>query len=150
VWLVFFFRNKLTSVPMSRVTLRNVQSRQLSEHPDFRSPHRACRSIASWWIIFVLTRTKSLTAKPNVVVEWLAFLFRIREVLGSNIGLETGYPDWGFSWFSSVPPGKCLANTLNLATTTSFHILSYHYSLSFSHSTLYNLNCWKCRHIKYE
>jgi hypothetical protein len=30
---------------------------------------------------------------PNVVVEWLAFLLRIREVPGSNLGPETGYPD---------------------------------------------------------
>jgi hypothetical protein len=28
------------------------------------------------------------------------------EVTGSNIGPETGYTDWEFSWFSSFPPGK--------------------------------------------
>jgi hypothetical protein len=43
---------------------------------------------------------------PNVVVEWLTPLLRIREVPGSNPGTETGYPDEGFSWLSSVPPGK--------------------------------------------
>jgi hypothetical protein len=31
---------------------------------------------------------------PNVVVEWLAFLLRIREIPGSNLGPETGCPDW--------------------------------------------------------
>jgi hypothetical protein len=30
---------------------------------------------------------------PNIVVERLTFLLRIREVTGSNLGLETGYPD---------------------------------------------------------
>jgi hypothetical protein len=30
---------------------------------------------------------------PNVVVEWLPILLRIWEVPGSNLGLETGYPD---------------------------------------------------------
>jgi hypothetical protein len=30
---------------------------------------------------------------PNVMVEWLTLLFRIREVPGSNLGPETGYPD---------------------------------------------------------
>jgi hypothetical protein len=30
---------------------------------------------------------------PNVVVEWLTFLLRIREVTGSNLSLETSYPD---------------------------------------------------------
>jgi K+-sensing histidine kinase KdpD len=28
----------------------------------------------------------------------------IREVLGSNPGRDTDYPDYGCSWFSSVPP----------------------------------------------
>jgi hypothetical protein len=31
------------------------------------------------------------------VVEWLIFLFRFREVTGSNLGAETGYLDCGFS-----------------------------------------------------
>jgi hypothetical protein len=30
---------------------------------------------------------------PNIVVERLTFLLRIRKVTGSNLGLETGYPD---------------------------------------------------------
>jgi hypothetical protein len=30
---------------------------------------------------------------PNVVVEWLSLLLRIREVPISNFGPETGYPD---------------------------------------------------------
>jgi hypothetical protein len=28
----------------------------------------------------------------NVMVKWLTLLLRIREVLGSNLGPETGYP----------------------------------------------------------
>jgi hypothetical protein len=38
----------------------------------------------------------------NVVVKWLIFLHHIREVPGSNLGPETGYPDLSFSWFASV------------------------------------------------
>jgi hypothetical protein len=30
---------------------------------------------------------------PNVVVEWLTLLLLIREVLGTDLGPETGYPD---------------------------------------------------------
>jgi hypothetical protein len=30
---------------------------------------------------------------PNVIVEWLTILLRIREVSGSNLGPETSYPD---------------------------------------------------------
>jgi hypothetical protein len=43
---------------------------------------------------------------PNVVVECLTLLFRIRRVSGSNPYPETSYPDWSFPWFSSVPPDK--------------------------------------------
>jgi hypothetical protein len=50
---------------------------------------------------------------PNVMVEWLALLLRILEVPGSNLGPETGHSDWGFSWFSSIPPGKCQDSTLS-------------------------------------
>jgi hypothetical protein len=33
------------------------------------------------------------TERPNVVVEWLTLLLRIREVQGSNLGPETVYPE---------------------------------------------------------
>jgi hypothetical protein len=42
----------------------------------------------------------------NIVVKWLTLLLHNQEVPGSNIGSETGYPDWGISWFFSVPPGN--------------------------------------------
>jgi hypothetical protein len=31
--------------------------------------------------------------KPKVLAEWLTLLLRIREIPGSNIGPEIGYPD---------------------------------------------------------
>jgi hypothetical protein len=37
----------------------------------------------------------------------LTLLFRTVKVTNSNLGLETGHHDWGFSWFSSVHSGKC-------------------------------------------
>jgi hypothetical protein len=50
---------------------------------------------------------------PNVVVEWLTLLLHIREVPGLLLGPPvTGYPDWDFSWFSSVPPSECRDSTL--------------------------------------
>jgi hypothetical protein len=52
--------------------------------------------------------------KPNVVVKWLTLVLRIREVPGSNLGQQTGYPDWSFSWFPSVSPGKCCNMYLQL------------------------------------
>jgi hypothetical protein len=58
------------------------------------------------------------------MLEWLTFLLHILEVPGSNLSQETGYPDWGFSWFSSVLPGNCRDSTLNQARTAFFHILS--------------------------
>jgi hypothetical protein len=33
------------------------------------------------------------TVVPNVVVEWFTLLLHIRDIPGSNLGPETGYPD---------------------------------------------------------
>jgi hypothetical protein len=46
------------------------------------------------------------TFNPNVVIVWLTSLFRIWEVLGSNFGLQTGYPDGGLRGFSFSPSRK--------------------------------------------
>jgi hypothetical protein len=35
----------------------------------------------------------AVTNTPNIMVEWLALLLRIREDQVSNLDLETGYPD---------------------------------------------------------
>jgi hypothetical protein len=40
----------------------------------------------------------------RIVVEWLTFLLLIREVLGSNLGQETGYPDMVFLNASNQKP----------------------------------------------
>jgi hypothetical protein len=53
------------------------------------------------------------TRQSKVTADWLAILLRIREVLASNLGPETGYPVWGISWISSVSPGKWRGGTLN-------------------------------------
>jgi hypothetical protein len=66
---------------------------------------------------------------PDVEVEWLSLLSRIRKVPASTLGSEISYPDFDFSRFSSVHPGQCRYSGLNWTTTASFHILS---SLSFS------------------
>jgi hypothetical protein len=58
------------------------------------------------------------------MVEWLAFLLRIREMPASNLGLDSGYPDEDFSWFYSDSPGECQDGTLNYTTVTSFQIIS--------------------------
>jgi hypothetical protein len=77
---------------------------------------------------------------PNVVVEWLTLLLRIREVQGSNLG----YPDWGFSWFSSVPPGKFWDSTLKLGNDRFLpHPFQYITHSSHLHSMLYDLSHWK-------
>jgi hypothetical protein len=39
--------------------------------------------------------------EKNVVVEWLRHLFRIREIVGSNLSTENGYPDRVFVVFLS-------------------------------------------------
>jgi hypothetical protein len=62
----------------------------------------------------ILFRTIRGKDAPNVMLECLTLLFRIQEVSGSNLGLETGYPRSGFSWFSSVLPDKCWDSALKL------------------------------------
>jgi hypothetical protein len=47
------------------------------------------------------------------MVEWLTLLIRIREVRGSNLSLETGYPNSGFRGFS-VPPGQMPGKDLKM------------------------------------
>jgi hypothetical protein len=51
-----------------------------------------------------------------------------------------GYPDWGFSWFSSLLAGECRDNTLDYARPLPSIFFPTHYSLSSNHSTLYSLS----------
>jgi hypothetical protein len=62
-----------------------------------------------------------------------SLLLRVQEVPGSYIGLETGYPEWDFLWFTSVPPGVCRVSTLNFVSSGSFHIL---YNSSFTYNPI--------------
>jgi hypothetical protein len=57
------------------------------------------------------------------VVEWLTLLLCIRDISGSNLGVETGYLDLRFSLFSSVTPGKYRDSVINYTTISSFHFL---------------------------
>jgi hypothetical protein len=43
--------------------------------------------------------------------HWLAVTLCIRDMLGSNLGRNTGYHGWRSSWFSSVSTDKCRDNT---------------------------------------
>jgi hypothetical protein len=44
-------------------------------------------------LLLIPLKALSIFASPNVVVEWLTLLLRIREISGSNLGPKTGYPD---------------------------------------------------------
>jgi hypothetical protein len=46
-------------------------------------------------------------------VKWLTRQLRIQDVPGSNLGLETGYTNWGFPWYSSVPTREFRDSTLD-------------------------------------
>jgi hypothetical protein len=68
---------------------------------------------------------------PNVVVEWLTLLLRIREVPGSNLG-PGDWLSYGFSLSSSVPPGKYRNSTFKLGhdrfLPNSFQVIIIHLS----------------------
>jgi hypothetical protein len=44
-------------------------------------------------IIIIITNLHHQLWTPTAVVKWLTLLLRIREVPGSNLGPEAGYPD---------------------------------------------------------
>jgi hypothetical protein len=46
---------------------------------------------------------------PPLLTAW-CFYF-IRGLLGSDLSRDTGYPERGFSWFSSDTPSECLGTT---------------------------------------
>jgi hypothetical protein len=66
-------------------------------------------------VLLVQSESRFQTIQMNVVVEWLTLLLRIYENPGSKSQSEDRLPDWGFSWFFSVPPGECrVSSTLIL------------------------------------
>jgi hypothetical protein len=67
----------------------------------------------------------------------------IWEVQISNLGAKTGYPDWSFPVFSSVPPEKC-GTSLKLGHDCFFLLyLQFIIHVSSFHLTLYSLSYWK-------
>jgi hypothetical protein len=49
--------------------------------------------------------------RQNIVIEWLAVLLYIQEVVGSILDLGASCPDRDF-WFASDPLCKCWGSTL--------------------------------------
>jgi hypothetical protein len=45
------------------------------------------------------------TSAPDIATKQLALLLHMQKVIISSLGLETGYPDWGHLFFSSISPG---------------------------------------------
>jgi hypothetical protein len=92
--------------------------------------------------VFIYIHAHSIdTERRGRVIPLL--LLCIREVPGSNLGPEAGYPECVFSWFSSVPPGECWDSTLKLGHDRFLPSPFQFIHLSPFHSTLYNLNSWK-------
>jgi hypothetical protein len=86
-------------------SVQNVPKIMQSERPNSLVEYSST-------IIALMMETVSTCETPNVVVEWPTILLRVREVPGSNLGPETGYPDLWFSWVSPVPPRKWLKSGL--------------------------------------
>jgi hypothetical protein len=104
----------------------------------------------AWW---QCSKKKIITLLECVILTWTycriktqvtqhrgrlvitVFVLHVREVPGTDLGLETGYPDWRFLWFPSRQiPGQ------SLKTTACFQILSqFIIHVSPPHSTLYTV-----------
>jgi hypothetical protein len=75
------------------------------------------------YILILLSNPCLYISLPNVVVEWLTFMLRIREVPGSSLG------DWDWlswlknMWYSWVRPGKYHDSALKLG---HYHFLPLH------------------------
>jgi hypothetical protein len=50
----------------------------------------------------------------------------IREILGSNLGRDTGYPEWSVSCFPSFPSYKCQISTSNRPRPLHFTSFQIH------------------------
>jgi hypothetical protein len=60
----------------------------------YKSPvYEYCASIMNQTSKGLSERGRNYVLKPNFAAGWLAILHRVREVPGSNLGQETGYPD---------------------------------------------------------
>jgi hypothetical protein len=70
-----------------------------------------------------------LSEKLSKLPEAVMLLTCAWEVPGCYLSRETDYPDWGFSWFSSVFIDIC-HYTSNYAVATFFHTLPIYSSLS--------------------
>jgi hypothetical protein len=87
--------------------------------------------------------TIHLQTKPNVVVEYLTLLLRIREVLASNLGPESGYWLKFFVVFIS-PCRQILELYLQLGHGRFLpNLFQFIIHISTLHSTLYILSYWK-------
>jgi hypothetical protein len=86
----------------------------------------------------LVKKTKTETQSPNVVVEWLTLLLRIREVPDSNMGLKTGYPGRFLVFFQSFQGN---AGIVPYVRSRPFlpHTFQFITQLSPSHSKLHIL-----------
>jgi hypothetical protein len=69
----------------------------------------------------------------------------IREVLGSNLGHNTGYPDYGSSWSPSIPAGKFRDSILIRSRPLPSNPSQFIMHQSYYYPTLYSLGVEKRR-----
>jgi hypothetical protein len=119
--------------PSSSIAVSNLRSsRHSKESQTFVNSFKVALNCEGMLVLtlnlmledHLLSDVRDCLSKLNFATEYLALLLRIREVSGSNLSPKTGCPDWGCSWFFSVPPGTCRYSTLTYATTDFFQILS--------------------------
>jgi hypothetical protein len=119
-----------------------IERRMCERHPDTKAmllirtvPLAYCledtqiRKLRAW-----LRFQKGKTEQPGLeVMLWSC----VREVLCANFRQHTGYPDWGFSWFSSLHPEKCRDSILIRPQQFPYKFFPIH--LSSHHPTVYSL-----------
>jgi hypothetical protein len=79
-----------------------------------------------------------MTKVSNIMVEWLTLLLRIQEVLDSNLGLKTSYPERFFMALlspSRLMPGQYFKISPQLLPITFFQI--HHSPTAFSFDAIF-------------
>jgi hypothetical protein len=69
---------------------------------------RSVAAVSSYTKRRIITRTYSMCVGVCVCVHMDVYMYEWPQPIKRR-----GYPDWGFSRFYSVPPGKCRERTLN-------------------------------------
>jgi hypothetical protein len=101
-----------TGSPTSNIPLQCREGRKVAMCVRGKVRHCCCREVRSvFWGSYRSTHRRSVSQYTHCRAGYCSGNAHGVIVIGSNLGWDTGYPDWGSSWVSSAPLGKLLDTT---------------------------------------